>query len=101
MFCCTLKADGMTGPPEDGSIALDRENAASALVLREVHCGLLRAAEGASLKQNAAPPSSTPVTGTPETSSSQAQWSERVVDAIFSAKEPVGQDAWVRPLEFL
>jgi len=74
---------------------VDREIAASASVLQEVHCGLLRAIEGARLTPDAAPPATSPTTNLPEASSSQAQWSERVVNAVLSATEPVGQEAWV------
>ena len=78
-------------------MAVDREVEASALVLREVHCGLLRAIEGAGLKRDAAPPPAANSSSLPEAGGSQAQWSERVVNAVLSAAEPVGQEAWVGP----
>jgi len=85
----------MTGSPADDFIATDREVVASALVLRDVHCGLLRAVEGAPLTPDATPPAAAPLISLPEATASQGQWSNRLVDAVLSATEPVGQDAWV------
>ena len=77
------------------SAAIDREGIASAIVLRDVHCSLLRVIEGQPLSSELAPPSVSPLTLPPEARASQAQWSQRAADAIFKAQEPVDQDIWV------
>lgn len=76
-------------------MAIDREVVASAVVLRDVHCALLRAIEGQRLATDALPPATAQLILPPEAKASQAQWCDRAVTAIFRSQEPVDQDAWV------
>ena len=84
------------GPPAPKpSVAMDREVIASAVVLREVHCALLRAVEGSALTPAGTAPHAAQLLVPPEAHASQAQWCERVANAVLSAAEPVDPEAWV------
>ena len=74
--------------------ALDREGAASAIVLREVHCALLRAIEGVPLLPEQSAPLSARLFS-PDSQGGQLPWTERAANAILSAQEAVPSDAWV------
>ena len=82
------------GPVKE-SVAIDREVVASAVVLRDVHCALLRVIEGQGLATDALPPATAQLVLPSEARASQAQWCDRAVTAIFRSQEPVDQDAWV------
>ena len=83
-------------PAAKPSVAMDREVIASAVVLREVHCALLRAVEGSALTPAGTAPHAAQLLVPPEAHASQAQWCERVANAVLSAAEPVEPEAWVR-----
>ena len=75
-------------------MAIDREVIASAVVLRDVHCALLRVIEGQGLATDALPPATAQLILPPEAKASHAQWCDRMVTAVFRSQEPVDQDAW-------
>ena len=99
--CCSGKPDivqhraDLAAAPVKESVAIDREVVASAVVLRDVHCALLRVIEGQPLSAEATPPLTSQLILPAEARASQAQWCDRAANAVFRAQEPIDQDAWV------
>ena len=82
-------------PAPKPSVAMEREVIASAVVLREVHCALLRVVEGSPVTPGGTAPHAAQLLVAPGANASQAQWCERVANAVLSAAEPVEPEAWV------
>lgn len=75
--------------------ASDRQGSASALVLREIHCALLRPIENVKIIEGSKPPNSVTVILPPNEAEKANLWPDRVVNAIFRSPEPVSQETWV------